>query len=240
MNKREEIRLRHRRQKRRNQLTIVMVISGFVFIAAAFIIFANFRPVGDIVQITPLARPMAVGNAMGDPNAPVLVEVFEDYQCPACKDFSERVEPLIIATYVTTGEVYYVFRQFPFIDDRVATNESDNAAIASLCAGELNAFWDYHDMLFANFMGENVGGYSDRRLVAFADTLGLDVNAFNACLDSGRYQDSIEKDYSDGRQMGVSGTPAVFVNGVQLSPGFVPSFDVISQAVEAALSGGGS
>lgn len=240
MNKREEIRLRRQRQKRRKQLTTVMVISGFAFIAAAFVIFANFRPVGEIVQITPVAYLQADGNAIGDPNAPVLVEVFEDFQCPACKDYTQRIETLIISTYVASGEVYYVFRQFPFMDDRAVTNESQNAAIASLCAGEQDEFWNYHDMLYANFRGQNSGGFSVRRLNAFAEILGLNVDEFNACLESGRYQEQINLDFQDGRGRGVTGTPSVFVNGEQITPGFVPSFEAISEAVEAALLESGS
>jgi protein-disulfide isomerase len=240
MTKRAERRERRRRQKVRRQIITVITIGAVVLVIAMIALNANSRPVGDIVQITPRARSMVAGDAMGDPNAPVLIEVFEDFQCPACKDYTDRVEPLIEEEYVATGEVYYVFRHYPFLDDRVATSESDHAAVASLCASEQEAFWDYHDMLFANWDGENAGSFNDRRLIAFAETLGLDVDAFSACFNSDRYIDQINQDFTDGGVMGVTGTPSVFVNGVQITPGFVPSFEDVSRAVEAALEQDGS
>jgi protein-disulfide isomerase len=105
-----------------------------------------------------------------------------------------------------------------------------------MCAAEQGRFWDYHDILFANWNGENQGAFLDKRLVAFAEALGLDMAAFNACFEENRYKAEIDQDLALGDELGVSGTPTVFVNGKQLTPGFVPSFADIAQAVEAALS----
>jgi len=197
-------------------------------------------PVGEFVRITPISRPPADGTALGDPNAPVLIEVWEDFQCPACKSFSENVEPLVVQNYVETGKVRYVYRHFPFLDDQAVTKESDQAANASMCAAEQGRFWDYHDMLFANWNGENAGAYSDKRLVAFAESLGLDMQKFSACFEANRYKDQIEKDRADGTKAGVTGTPSVFVNGKIISPGFVPSYDEIARAVDEALAARGN
>ncbi len=235
--KRQEIRARRSRQKRSQQVVLIVMVTVGVLLSALALIRGQAQSIGEIVQITPLPRPLANGPALGDPNAPVTIDVFEDFQCPACASYSEQVEPLIISAYVETGQVYYVFHNFPFIDDGTASKESDQAASASLCAGEQGRFWDYHDMLFANWNGENVGAFADVRLKAFAESLGLDAAAFDGCLDDGRYMDVVNADYQLGTRMGVQGTPSVFVNGVLLTPGFIPSFQDVQQAVEAALSG---
>ncbi|HEX6303967.1 MAG TPA: thioredoxin domain-containing protein, partial [Anaerolineales bacterium] len=149
--------------------------------------------------------------------------------------FTEDIEPLVIENYVSGGQVRYVFRHFPFLDDQAAGSESDQPASASMCAAEQGRFWDYHDMLFANWNGENQGAFIDKRLVAFAEALNLDMDEFNACFEQNEYQDVIAEDLAAGRQAGVTGTPSVLVNGSMISPGFVPSFQDIEAAVRAEL-----
>ena len=240
MSKREAVREKRRQEQKRRRLYFVLAIVGGALAIAAIIVIPSLLPVGDIVTITPVERPMADGRAMGDPEALVLIEVFEDFQCPACKTYSEQISPQVKDAYVATGEAYYIFRHYPFLDDNAPRNESDQAANASMCAADENRFWDYHDMLFANWNGENQGTFSDKRLVAFAETLGLDMAAFNPCFDANTHEQEINDDFELGRTMGTTGTPSVFVNGVQVAPGFVPSFTQIAEAVEAALSSSGN
>ncbi len=238
MRKRQDLREKRRKQQKQQRvLIIIMVAVGAILIAAALII-PTLSPVEDVVQITPQAFSAPVNrNAIGNPDAPVKVDVWEDFQCPACARYSENVEKLIIQNYVETGKVYYTFRHFPFLDDRSATKESDQAANASMCAGEQGRFWDYHDMLFANWNGENQGAFSDKRLIAYADALGLKMSDFKTCLNENRYRKQIEQDTADGVAIGVSGTPSVFVNGQQVTPGYIPSYEELSRVIEAALSG---
>jgi protein-disulfide isomerase len=236
ISKREAVRERRRQKQRKQRLYIVLGVIGVAAVIAALLIVPSLLPAGDIVVVTPHERPMVDGRAMGDPNATVTIEVFEDFQCPACKSFTEQIEPQIVDAYVATGDVYYIFRHFPFLDDRAPRNESDQAASASMCAGDENRFWDYHDMLFANWNGENQGGFSNKRLVAFAEGIELDMSAFNACFDATLHEEEVNSDLLLGRNSGVTGTPSVMVNGRILSPGFVPSFQQISDAVEAELA----
>ncbi|MDI6768764.1 MAG: DsbA family protein [Anaerolineales bacterium] len=238
MSKRQELREKRRRQQKQQRvLIIIMVAVGALLIAAALII-PTLSPVEGVVQITPQAFSAPVNrNAIGNPDAPVKVDVWEDFQCPACARYSENVEKLIFQNYVETGKVYYTFRHFPFIDDRSATKESDQAANASMCAGEQDRFWDYKEMLFANWNSENQGAFSDKRLIAYADALGLKMRDFKTCFDENPYRKQIEQDTADGVAIGVSGTPSVFVNGQQVTPGYIPSYEELSQAIEAALSG---
>lgn len=236
---RKDLKDRRRKQRQKQRQNAVLAIVAGVAILLAIIILPNLikssAPVGDFIVITPVARPQVNGTAMGDPNAPVRIDVFEDFQCPACQYYSENVEKPVVENLVTNGTVYYVFRHYPFIDDRAATKESDQSANASLCAGDQNRFWDYHDMLYANWKGENIGYLTDTRLIAFAKAIGLDMDRFESCFKDNRFKDQIEQDLKDGNRMGASGTPSVFVNGKLITPGQVPSYEDIASAVQAEL-----
>ena len=238
--KRQLIREQRAKKHQRQRLLMILAVVVVALVVAAVLIGPSLRsslaPVGEIVEIEPHERPFVDGRAMGLADAPVLVEVWEDFQCPACKTFSESVEPLIAETYVANGDVRYVFRHFPFIDGQSATKESQNSAKASMCASEQERFWDYHDMLFANWDGENRGSFNDKRLIAFAETLDLDMAAFNDCFDDNTYKTEIDADKNNGVQIGVTGTPSVFVNGQVLTPGFIPSFQELSAAIDAELT----
>ena len=237
--KRQIVREQREKRQRQQRLITILIVSGAAIIIAGLLIAPSIRnaltPVGDIVTVTPEARPLADGTALGDANAPVLVEVWEDFQCPSCRQYTTDIEPLVIQNLVVPGTVRYEFRQYPFIDDRSTTKESDQAANASLCANEQGKFWEYHDYLFANWTGENVGSFTDKRLVAFAEALGLNMDEFNQCFSAHRYQNVINQDIADGTQAGVTGTPSVFVNGQIVRPGYIPTYDDIAQAVSAAV-----
>lgn len=237
--KRKEIRERRLKKKRQQRMTTMLIIIGGGLILIAFLalptILNSFKPVGEIAMITPIDRPMVDGRAMGDPQAPVTIEVFSDFQCPMCKVFADETETQIAVNYVSTGEVYYIYRQFPFIDDNTAGNESDQAANASMCAAEQDRFWDYHDILFANWDGENQGSFNDRRLIAFADTLGINMDQFEKCFEENTYINDINDDLVQGRMLEVTGTPTIFVNGIAVMKGYVPSYEDMQKAIDAAL-----
>lgn len=234
--KRQVVREKRRAQQRRQRLLIILAVVIAALAIAAVLIVPSLLPAGEIQTVEPHPRPMEDGRAMGDPNAPVTIEVYEDFQCPACRDFTEQIEPQIADSYVSTGDVYYIYRHYPFLDSRAARKESHQAANASMCAAEQDQFWHYHDTLFANWNGENKGAFSDKRLVAFAEAIGLDMTDFESCFGQNTYRDEIDTDKASGDSLGVTGTPSVFVNGRILTPGRVPSFSQISEAVEAELA----
>ena len=236
VSKRQERREKMQRQQQRQRLITI----GLIMLGAALVVFAviwpQLRPVGEIVTVTPAALPDADGLSLGDPNAPVTIDVFEDFQCPACQRFTENTEPLIIQNLVASGQARYVFHNYPFLDGNGAgsTGESDQAANAAMCANEQDKFWEMHSILYANWNGENQGAFSSRRLQAMAESLGLDLDAFNSCFNSNKYEAEIQADFDLGGQMGVSGTPTVFVNGQRVGePRQVPSYQEIADAVNA-------
>jgi protein-disulfide isomerase len=248
MGKRQEIRESQQRDRMRNRILVI----GLVALGALLIGFAFTLPMIDtlgsatskppdsnaVTPITPREINAKVdGLHLGDPNAPVKIDVWEDFQCPSCRNYSQIVEPLVITNYVETGKVYYTFHFYPLIDGGNAAGESHHAANAAMCASEQGRFWDYHAILFANWSGENQGSFADTRLVAFAESLGLDLTAFNTCFQSDRYANFINQDLFTGQTAGVSGTPSVFVNGQIVTPGFIPSYDQLAAAIDFALAG---
>jgi protein-disulfide isomerase len=209
-------------------------------LGAALVVFAlvypNVQSVGEIITVTPPTLPKADGLSLGDASAPATVDVFEDFQCPACKSFTESIEPLIIDNLVKPGKARYVYHNYPFIDGNGVGSggESDQAANASMCANDQGKFWNMHASLFANWNGENQGNLSDRRLQAMAESIGLDMNAFNDCFNANKFKSDIQADFDKGQQMGVNGTPTVFVNGNQVGQtGKIATYDEIAQAVNA-------
>lgn len=241
MGKRQEIRARRRRERIRNRIVGIAVVVVLALLVTFGLIVPSLRPpdLGNIVVITPQARAAAANaTSLGDPAAKVRMDVWEDFQCTGCLAYTQDVEPQVVQAYVETGKVYYTFHNYPFIDG--GQGESHQAANAAMCASAQGRFWDYHDMLFANHIGENVGSFTDPRLIAFAERINLDMTAFNACFADNTYSSEIAQDVQAGSQIGVPPTPGIFLNGqvVQSSAGanYIPSFNDIASAVEAALA----
>lgn len=239
ISKRQARREELRRKERQQRLTIIGVIAVVTLAIIVLIVVPSIRsataPVGEFVKITPAAYSAVNKTFMGDPNAKVKIEIFEDYTCSACKVYSETIEPRVIQEIVETGQASYVFYQYPFLDDNVAIKDADRSANAALCAADQNRFWEFKSMLFANQTGY-ADQFNDKRMIAFAEYLGLDMAQFEACYKENRFQNQINEEMSLGRTMGITGTPTVFVNGVNVAPGKVPTFEQILQAVQAAAN----
>lgn len=232
--RKEEIRRKERQQK----VITLGFISVIALVLVALIVIPSVQkaanPAGEFNQITPQAYPNENGTKLGDPNAKVSIQLFEDFQCSACEVYHKQIEPDVINRIIATGMAYYEFYQYPFMDDRSVQKDSDRAAMASECAAEQNRFWDYKSMLYNNRTGIQ-GQFSDIRLEAFAESLNLDLQQFNSCIQSGKYQSKIDADLSLGAELGVNGTPSLFVNGIEASPGQVPTFERIMEIVQQEL-----
>jgi protein-disulfide isomerase len=234
MGKREEIRQKRQREQRKNLLVTALIIAGIVVFIGAIVIWRSQAQIQNIVTPTPVNYPMTDGMAMGDPTAPVIIEEYSDFQCPACQFFHQEVLDQIVDEYVSTGEVYFVFRNFPFLDTYSVKKESQDAALGSYCAAEQNLFWEYANILFANQIGENAGSFTPARLEAMAEDIGLDSD-FSDCLREARYQDRLDADVLAAEIAGVKSTPSFLING-QLVVGAIP-FETFQNYIEGALSG---
>ena len=163
----------------------------------------------------------------GSEDAPVTIVEFSDFECPFCS----RVVPTLDRISERYGDqVRIVFRQFPL--DNLHPN-ARKAAEASLCAEEQGKFWEMHDAMFANQRQLQVA-----QLKRQAGELGLDTNAFDECLDSGRHAAQVQADVDAGAGLGVTGTPAFLINGRFLS-GAQP-FEAFEKVIEDELRRAGS
>jgi protein-disulfide isomerase len=143
--------------------------------------------------------------ARGPATAPVTIVEFSDFECPFCG----RLFPTLTAVEnIYLNRVRIVYRQFPL---RRIHPLAQKAAEASLCAHEQGRFWDMHDSLFSDQEHLTIDA-----LKARAVALKLDTAAFDACLDSGKEAAAIERDIAEGTKAGVTGTPAMFINGQML------------------------
>lgn len=208
MGKRQEIKNRKQQKIRKQQTTTLIIVLVLALFISGFVIFQSLKPVGDIKTLEIRNHPQVTELGMGNPDAKIIVEEFSDFQCVACFRFWQNSETEFIEKYVATGDVFFKYSPFSFIGD-----ESFQAAEAAYCANDQEKFWDYHDMLFTNWTGENVGNFNNDRLVAFAASIGLDEKEFKSCLNSNKYDSKVKQDVVYGNQNGVSATPSFMVNG---------------------------
>ena len=217
--KRQERREKIKQQETRKRLiTIVLVVLGAALLVFAFI-YPSVKPIADVIAVEVGTHPTPNDNAMGDPNAPIKIEEFSDFQCPFCERFHNETESLLQQYYIDTGKVYFVYRSMGnFVSDNIARSrglpartESQDAAAAAYCAGDQGKFWEMHAHLFGNAIGEDVGSFTDKRLVAIAEKAGLNVGEFTACYDSGKFIDRTRQDFEDGSAAGITGTPGFVV-----------------------------
>lgn len=217
--------------------TVVGAVAGAVLIAAV-LVFLN-RP-GATVNSDPFeARDHSGatqnGFVLGDPNAPVRLIEYSDFQCPFCHRFWDEVEPTLVAEYVATGKASIEYRNYVFLGA-----ESQGAAEAAACAADQNLFWDFHDLLFHRQGQENSGVYSDSNLKKYAAQLGeaipaFDVGAWESCYNAGTHTEAIREQSRIASNQGIVSTPTMLVNG-QAILGAQP-LDTYRQAIDAALAG---
>jgi protein-disulfide isomerase len=145
--------------------------------------------------------------SFGPEDAPVLVVEFTDYECPFCARHARDVLPDLAREF--RGRMRYTMVHFPIASIHPSARK---AAEAAECAQDQDRFWDYHKLLFR--FSPDIGR---ERLFQHAEGLGMNVDEFQECLDSGRKAEIIDENLELGRQLGVSGTPTFFVNGLGLA-----------------------
>jgi protein-disulfide isomerase len=160
--------------------------------------------------------------ARGSAKAPIELIEFSDFQCPFC----QRANPTVEQVLKTYGDrIKFVYRHFPLPNHPNARP----AAEASACAEAQGKFWEYHDRLFAN-----ATKLADADLKAHAAAIGLDTGTFNTCFDNHQQKPGVDKDIADAEAVGVTGTPAFFVNGRSIE-GAQP-FDAFKRVIDEELA----
>jgi predicted DsbA family dithiol-disulfide isomerase len=161
----------------------------------------------------------------GDVNAPVTIVEFTDYECPFCSRFYAETYPLLVQNYISTGKAKFVVKDFPlgFHPD------AQKAAEAARCFDEQGDYFDMHDKIYENQRNLDVDS-----LKQYAKDLGANAAEFDSCLDSGKYASVVQEDAAYGASLGVTGTPAFFING-KLLTGAQP-YSVFEDFIEAELA----
>lgn len=157
-------------------------------------------------ELIELAQPAYV---YGDPDAPVTIMEFADYQCGVCKRFAVMVKPQVDAAYISTGRAKLVLHDFPLLG---LHPHAFLAARAARCAGDQDLYPEYHDLLFDTQndwfeMASATGHFKD-----LAKQLELDTGDFNGCLDSDRHAEVVTANMRLGQAFGVTGTPTLFIH----------------------------
>ena len=196
----------------------------------------NQLPTG---QPTPIVKISADDDpVIGDPNAPISIIEFSDFQCPFCARFHIQTLPSILEEYVDQGKVKLIFRDFPI--QNIHPNALP-ASVAAECANEQGKFKEMHDKLFDN-QKEWSGLETANAMLLFSQyalEIGLEQEIFDSCLTNGKYIEEIRNDLNDGRTYGVSGTPGFFIGNDQI--GYVElkgaqPFESFKKVIDAQLN----
>lgn len=194
-------------ESNKTKFVIIGIIS--VIIIGVLSAVSTNNATSDNPQSTRLSIDTTKGSpVLGDVSAPVTIIEFGDYQCPFCQKWSQNTKPLIEKNYIDTGKVNLIYVDFPIIGP-----DSIKAHAGSYCADEQGLYWQYHDFLYANQGHENSGWINTNNLKKLVSGIGLDVDAFSLCLDSGKYDDRVKENKNIAAKSGAKSTPSFIVIG---------------------------
>ena len=176
-----------------------------------------------MVMSPPRVELVATRLSRGADDAPVTITTFSDYQCPYCI-LAEPVLDEVLARY--PEKIRIVHRHFPLDSIHPFARP---AAEASMCADEQGKFWEFHQAIFALS-----GKLADGSLTKIGNDLGLDADKLKTCIDDRRFKDFVDADFAAGRAIGVTGTPAFYINGVVF--GGARDADEMSRQVDLELA----
>lgn len=146
--------------------------------------------------------------ALGKEDAPVVLVNYSEFQCPFCGKFARDTKPTLVEEYVDKGLLRIEWRDFPYLGP-----ESGTAAHAGRAAAAQGKFWEFHDAMFADQQPPNSGKLTEEYLAGIAQQVGLDVAKFRTDMADPKIQAPVEQDFTEGQNIGVTGTPAFLING---------------------------
>jgi protein-disulfide isomerase len=188
------------------------VIIGVIVVAIIAGIAVFFSPSSETVNLDMGRTHGTISTAMGspilgNPSAPITIVEFGDYQCHQCYNWFHNTKPAITKEYIETGKANLVFVDLAFLG-----RDSPIAAQASYRAEDQEMYWEYHDLLYTSQESQIDNGWANsQRLKAFAFSLGLDMELFESCLDSGKYSKRVQFNIQQAKEHGVRGTPGFFI-----------------------------
>ncbi|MEN9920517.1 MAG: hypothetical protein RL538_410 [Candidatus Parcubacteria bacterium] len=219
----------------------IAIVFGFAFIALAIFFTgggdrSNNLTAEDLASTTPdmTGIPRQVDSSdyiKGNPNAPILIVEYSDYDCPYCKQYHTTLKQ-IMDEYGVNGRVGWVYRQFPI--GKLHPN-SPKVSEAALCVGSLGgneAFWKFSDMVFEN--REFDEQTNPVKLPEYATEAGVDIGAYNACVSSGKMASEVEKSVEDAFNIGARGTPytVIMVGSEQAVVNGAQSYETVKSILD--------
>jgi protein-disulfide isomerase len=223
--------------------TGVAVLVGAVVIGAAVILTkpAGVKDLGSPIQpsvVTPRDIQQS-DRTLGNPDAKVTIDVYEDFRCTGCFAFRTEIEPTVEQSYIATGKAKLVYHDFITIDSG-STTESRDAANAALCAADQGKFWTMHDWLFANQSPRELPGYfTIDRLLQIGQAAGMDMSTFEPCVRQGTHNQEVAAEQQSAPSS-ITATPSIFVNGTLVvnpdNANAIPDADMIGAAIDGVLN----
>jgi len=175
-------------------------------------------------------EPEALAFAVGDPDSPVQIIEFTDYQCPYCQRYATQTMPTLLENLVESGRVFYTIKDLPL---ETIHPEARSASVAARCGGEQDAYLPMHDAIFAAQADwSGAGDEAEAIFNGLAADLDLDVDSFSACMTNGRQAQNVQANLEEALSLGVNGTPFFFIDGYGFS-GAQP-YELYEMAVELA------
>lgn len=171
------------------------------------------------------ARP-----SLGSSDAPVTIEVFEDFACPHCAMFNTSVASKLKTEYVDVGDVEYQHYDFPIPVAPEVSWTAPSAARSVLGQTDHETFFEYASLLF-----ENQAQLAPETYAEFAEKLDADGDAVRTAATEDRYRDTVEADRQEGRDRGVGGTPTVFIDGENAAEAGRLGYTGLKQQIENRL-----
>lgn len=211
-----------------------VLVSAAALVVAVAVIVLNQKPApaytgGDLFN-PPLtyAADLAEGDSLGSADAPVVMEVWSDFQCPVCGRLVRDQFPALKTRFIDTGILRIQARDIAFLGtgDR---DESLELATGAMCAAEQDRYWSFHDFVFYNQGRENAGDYSEAFVSAVAGRSGVDRAAWDACMQGDDVRGAVRSATQQALGAGVSATPTISLNGGPRVPGLPDAAELISQ-----------
>lgn len=225
---------------------LTAVIAAGVIIAAGIgVFFATSTPQlteeeqVEIIFQKLQAPTIAAAPAVGSDSATVTIVEFGDYLCTFCHKFHQDTKDQLVADYVDTGKVRFIFKDFP-INDHLGGG-STLGAQASYCAADQGRFWEFHDAMYDGWGGERDGWITNENMLVYARNSGVaDTDQFKSCLDSHKYAEVVRGNYDLARNVGLRATPSFIIIPVEGEPELIQGaqpYSSFKYLLDKALSG---
>lgn len=223
-----------RKEKARSSSFGLWLLIGSILIVALGVgmVYLNNRASTQALSSSiDLPTEQVQGKTLGNPQATVTVEVWEDFLCPHCREWTTTIKPQLVEEYIKTNKIRLEFHTLPL---QGFAPGSTMAGLAAACAADQNLFWQYHDQLFAA-QAEGQAGYTMERLIDRAKTVGLDESQFTQCLTSRQHQSDLDASLQRANELGLDSTPSLLINGKRMAYPF--DYPALKAEIDSLLQG---